>query len=66
MSAERLQVQTPDGWQWIFCWVTNQGRIATTPDPRNAISNQGDNLEYFSNKTSAEVRAIRPEHAATG
>ncbi len=54
---KRLQLQTESGWQWIFCYVVNTGKIATTPTRGKAIRDEGDNLSYFRSKTSAEVRA---------
>ena len=61
-----LQVQVGPRWKWIFCYVSNTGRIATTADYRKAIPDAGDNLAYFQGKTSAKVRAIRPDEVESG
>jgi len=64
--TKRLQVLRTGTWQWVFCWVTNQGRIATTPDWRKAIEDVGSNLAYFSGKTHEEVRGVSAVSAALG
>lgn len=61
-SRSRLiQVLTPTGWQWVFCWSVNGGRIVTTEDYRKAIRDEGTNLAYFREKAAGAVfRATSP------
>lgn len=58
MSA-RLQIKTDAGWQWIFAWVVNGQRIATTDDARLAVKDEGDNRGYFESRSNGrEIRSI--------
>lgn len=64
LGTKRLQIFRDGKWQWIFAWVTNTGKIATTADPRKAIEDVGTNLQYFRGKTHEEVRSISPRDAS--
>lgn len=61
--TQLLQIEVGSRWEWIFCYVANTGRVATTSDYRKAVPDAGDNLAYFQGKTSAKIRAIRPDEA---
>lgn len=60
-----LQIETPQGWQWVFCYVVNTGKVATCEDYRKALRDAGDNRAYIEGKTSANVRAITPQRFAS-
>jgi len=54
-----LQILTENGWQWVFCWSVNEGRIVTTSDYCKALPASDES--YFRNKSSAEFRPMRPK-----
>lgn len=37
--VKKLQVKTPQGWQWVFCRKMPEGEIQTCYDKRKALPN---------------------------
>jgi hypothetical protein len=48
-----LQILTPTGWAYVFCWSMTQGKVVTTADYRKALRGDQGNLAYFGNKAGA-------------
>lgn len=43
-----LQVKTGPGWEYVFCYSGDRGRIVTTRDRRKALTER--DLPFFQNK----------------
>ena len=47
-NQRALQIKTPEGWQYVFCYKGHGHGVVTTKTRSKALGER--DLEYFSNK----------------
>jgi len=53
-----LQVNTPGGWKYVFCYNRQTHTICTTTDYKKALP--ASDITYFQGKFTDDFRGIKP------
>ena len=52
-NQKALQIETPEGWKYVFCYRGNGSGVVTTATRSKALGER--DLEYFHNKFGNDV-----------